>query len=149
MPIGEDIQQAKFRNAYQKAAINLIFTSNWLESRQKIFFKPYGITNQQFNILRILRGQFPNKISGADIKTRMLDQNSDVSRLLDRLIEKKLIEKSQCPNDKRAADVVIAEKGLDLLKKFDQEIKNLDNVLSRLTTEEATQLSTLLDKCRS
>ncbi len=149
MAIEDDIQQTKFRNAYQKAAINLIYTSSWLEGQQKDFFKQHGITNQQFNILRILRGQFPNKISGADIKTRMLDQNSDVSRLLDRLILKKLILKSQCPNDKRAADIAISESGLELLKNIDREIENLDGLLSNLTQEEATQLSILLDKSRS
>ncbi len=148
MAIEDDIQQTQFRNAYQKAAINLLYTSSWLEGQQKGFFKQYGITNQQFNILRILRGQFPNKISGADIKTRMLDQNSDVSRLLDRLIIKKMIIKSQCPNDKRAADIVISESGLELLKRIDQQIENLDGLLSNLTKEEASQLSLLLDKSR-
>jgi DNA-binding MarR family transcriptional regulator len=148
MEIEKAIKQTKFRNAYQKAAINLIYTSGWLEGMQKSFFKQYGITNQQFNILRILRGQFPNKISGADIKTRMLDQNSDVSRLLDRLIIKKLIIKGQCPNDKRAADVAISESGLELLKKIDRQIEDLDGLLSNLTKEEASQLSLLLDKSR-
>lgn len=148
MDIEKAIKQTHFRNAYQKAAINLLYTSSWLVGQQKDFFSKQGITNQQFNILRILRGQFPNKISGADIKTRMLDQNSDVSRLLDRLIIKKLIVKSQCPNDKRAADIIITESGLDLLKKIDAEVENLDRLLSNLTKEEATQLSMLLDKSR-
>lgn len=148
MAIEEDIQQTKFRNAFQKAAINLIYTSSWLQGQQHVFFKQHGITNQQFNILRILRGQFPIKISGADIKARMLDQNSDVSRLLARLILKKLIIKSQCPNDKRAADVAITESGLELLQKIDLEIENLDGLLSNLTQEEANQLSDLLDKSR-
>lgn len=148
MDIEKAIKQTNFRNAYQKAAINLLYTSSWLVGQQKDFFSKQGITNQQFNILRILRGQFPNKISGADIKTRMLDQNSDVSRLLDRLIIKKLIVKSQCPNDKRAADIIITESGLDLLKKIDAEVENLDRLLSNLTKEEATQLSMLLDKSR-
>ena len=148
MEIEKAIKQTQFRNAYQKAAINLLYTSSWLVGQQHVFFKQHGITNQQFNILRILRGQFPNKISGADIKARMLDQNSDVSRLLDRLIIKKLIIKSQCPNDKRAADIAITESGLELLKKIDREIENLDGLLSNLTKEEANQLSDLLDKSR-
>jgi DNA-binding MarR family transcriptional regulator len=148
MEIEKAIKQSQFRNAYQKAAINLIYTSSWLEGQQKSFFKQHGITNQQFNILRILRGQFPTKISGADIKARMLDQNSDVSRLFDRLIAKKLIEKSQCPNDKRAADVTISEKGLELLKNLDRQVNDLDGLLSKLSAEEANQLSDLLDKSR-
>jgi DNA-binding MarR family transcriptional regulator len=148
MAIGEDIQQRKFRNPHQKAAINLIYTSNWLEGRQKDFFKTYGITNQQFNILRILRGQHPSKISGAEIKSRMIDQNSDVSRLLDRLIAKKMIAKNQCPDDKRVANVMITDKGLQLLHKIDDKIDHLDGLLSKLTPDEANLLSNLLDKAR-
>lgn len=148
MPIEEDIQQTQFRNPHQKAAINLMYTSNWLEGRQKDLFKPYGITNQQFNILRILRGQYPAKISGVEIKSRMIDQNSDVSRLLDRLMIKELVIKSQCPKDKRADDVFITKKGLTLLKALDKHIPALDGLLSKLTAAEATQLSNLLDKSR-
>ena len=105
MKIEVEIKQTVFRNPHQKVGINLIFTYNWLINKHKDFFKPFGITNQQYNILRILKGQFPKSISGADIKERMLDKNSDVSRLIDRLLLKKLVIKSQCPSDKRAADV--------------------------------------------
>lgn len=148
MKIEEEIQQPKFRNVHHKVAVNLLYTAAWLDDRNKNFFKEYGITNQQFNILRILRGQLPNKISGAEIKNRMLDKNSDVSRLLDRLILKKLITKSQCPNDKRAADVLITEAGLDLLKIIDGKMDETDLAVFHLTKTEATQLSDLLDKCR-
>ena len=148
MKIEEEIQQPKFRNVHHKVAVNLLYTAAWLDDRNKNFFKEYGITNQQFNILRILRGQLPNKISGAEIKNRMLDKNSDVSRLLDRLILKKLVTKSQCPNDKRAADVLITEAGLDLLKKSDGKMDETDLAVFHLTKTEATQLSDLLDKCR-
>ncbi|NOS57441.1 MAG: MarR family transcriptional regulator [Cyclobacteriaceae bacterium] len=148
MKIEDEIQQPKFRNVHHKVAVNLLYTAAWLDDRNKNFFKEYGITNQQFNILRILRGQLPNKISGAEIKNRMLDKNSDVSRLLDRLILKKLVTKSQCPNDKRAADVLITEAGLDLLKKIDGKMDETDLAVFHLTKTEATQLSDLLDKCR-
>jgi DNA-binding MarR family transcriptional regulator len=148
MKIEEEIQQPKFRNVHHKVAVNLLYTAAWLDDRNKNFFKEYGITNQQFNILRILRGQLPNKISGAEIKNRMLDKNSDVSRLLDRLILKKLVIKSQCPIDKRAADVLITEAGLDLLKKIDGKMDETDLAVFHLTKTEATQLSDLLDKCR-
>jgi DNA-binding MarR family transcriptional regulator len=148
MKIEEEIQQPKFRNVHHKVAVNLLYTAAWLKDRNKNFFKEYEITNQQFNILRILRGQLPKKISGAEIKTRMLDKNSDVCRLLDRLIVKKLVAKSQCPNDKRAADVLITETGLDLLKKIDGKMDETDLAVFHLTKTEATQLSDLLDKCR-
>ena len=145
--IEEEIRQKKFASAHQKAIINLIYTSNWLQSRQQEFFKTFGITGQQFNILRILKGQFPKSISGTEIKARMLDRNSDVSRLLDRLAGKNLITKNACPNDKRASDVLITETGLALLKQISKTHKQ-DSVLS-LTEEEATALSDLLDKARS
>ena len=148
MKIEEEIKQNTFRNPHQKAGINLLFTYQWLINKQKDFFKPFGITTQQFNILRILKGQYPKNISGADIKARMLDRNSDVSRLLDRMVLKKLVVKSQCPSDKRAADVSISEKGLELLKEIDTKNDSLDNILNSLTTEEATYLSNLLDKSR-
>jgi DNA-binding MarR family transcriptional regulator len=148
MKIEEEIQQPKFRNVHHKVAVNLLYTAAWLDDRNKNFFKEYGITNQQFNILRILRGQLPNKISGAEIKNRMLDKNSDVSRLLDRLVLKKLVTKNQCPKDKRAVDVLITEPGLALLKKIDGKMDKTDLAVFHLTKTEATQLSDLLDKCR-
>jgi DNA-binding MarR family transcriptional regulator len=148
MTIEEEIKQSKFRNVQQKAILNILFTSNWIQNKQKEFFEPFGITGQQYNILRILRGQHPNLISGAEIKSRMLDKNSDVSRLLDRLIGKNLVSKSQCPNDKRASDILITDSGLSLLEKLDSSINNLNTKLNSLSEEEANQLSTLLDKSR-
>lgn len=147
MKIEEEIIQPKFRNFLHKAVINLIFTSNWLTDKQQKFLKPYGITGQQFNILRILKGQHPKSISATVIKSRMMDKNSDVSRLLDRLSAKELIEKRICPSDKRSADVSITEKGLALLAEVDKSQREFDGVLS-LTETEAAQLSELLDKCR-
>lgn len=146
MRIEDEIKQNKFKNANQKAIINLIYTVNWLQNIQQDLFKPFGITAQQFNILRILRGQHPKTISATEIKSRMLDKNSDVSRLLDRLIQKNMIIKRACPSDKRAADVVITDAGLDLLKSLDVQQKKLDTLA--LSEEEANLLSDLLDKAR-
>ena len=148
MKIEDEIQQPAFRNAYQKATINIIFTHHWLANKHKDFFKSFGITNQQFNILRILRGQFPNGISGAEIKSRMLDKDSDVSRLLDRLVAKKLIVKKPSAVDKRAATVLITNKGLELLKSIDQNNTAIDGIGTTLSEKEALQLSNLLDKIR-
>jgi DNA-binding MarR family transcriptional regulator len=146
--IEDEIQQKKFKTPYQKAVINLIYTANWLQAKQQDFFKPFGITGQQYNILRVLKGQHPNSISPTEIKSRMLDRNSDVSRLLDRLSAKNFITKKTCPNDKRASDVNITQVGLDLLSEIEAHQKTLDGVLT-LTPEEATQLSDLLDKSRA
>jgi len=148
MKIEEEIKQSKFKSPFQKVAINLQFTANWLAANNNNFFKDFGITMQQFNILRILRGQNPNSISAAEIKQRMLDRNSDVSRLLDRLIDKKMVVKTQCESDKRATDVKITENGLKLLSKIDLRLEEIDSKVLNLSAKEANQLSDLLDKCR-
>lgn len=145
--IEDAIQQSKFRNSHQKAVINLIYTANWLQNRHQNFFKPFGITGHQYNILRVLKGQYPKSISATEIKSRLLDQNSDVSRLLERLLQKQLITKSASENDKRASDVFISAQGLELLEQLEKHQKELDFAIN-LTPEEASQLSDLLDKCR-
>jgi DNA-binding MarR family transcriptional regulator len=147
MKIEDEIKQQKFKTPLQKAVINLLYTTSWMQGRQKDIFKPFGITLQQFNILRILRGQYPNSTSATEIKSRMLDKNSDVSRLLDRLLAKKVISKRVSPNDKRAADVNLTEEGLELLKAIDRKQTQIDSVLL-LNDEEALLLSDLLDKSR-
>jgi DNA-binding MarR family transcriptional regulator len=145
--IEDEIQQKKFKSSHQKAVINLIYTANWVQNKHHHFFKSFGITGQQFNILRVLKGQHPKSISATEIKTRLLDRNSDVSRLLDRLGAKNLLTKNTCPQDKRASDIFITEQGLELLKEIDKTQKDIDHVIA-LSTEEASQLSELLDKCR-
>jgi DNA-binding MarR family transcriptional regulator len=146
MSLEKDINQSKFRNNYQKATINIIFTSNWLQQQFKNLLEPADITPQQFNILRILRGESP--LSTLQIRERMLDKMSDTSRLVERLIKKELLEKKSCKLDKRLVDVTITEKGLVLLATLDDNTSELDNLIANLTEEEALQLSFLLDKAR-
>jgi DNA-binding MarR family transcriptional regulator len=148
MKIEDEIKQSKFKDPFQKAVINLLFTASWLQTKHQEFFKSAGITNQQFNILRILKGQHPKSTSATEIKSRMLDKNSDVSRLLDRLVLKKFITKQVCPNDKRAADITITKEGLAILVELDKRQTEIDRVLN-LSEAEAKQLSDLLDKGRS
>jgi DNA-binding MarR family transcriptional regulator len=148
MTIEEEIKQSKFKSPHQKAVLNLLFTANWIQNKQRELFEPFGITGQQYNMLRILRGQHTKPIPAVEIKSRMLDKNSDVSRLLDRLIGKKLVQKNQCPNDKRASDISITEAGLDLLNHLDSSINSMDSHFLTLSKEEAKQLSELLDKAR-
>lgn len=148
MKLEQEIKQEKFKNEQHKAVLNILFTANWIQTLQKEFFEPFGITGQQYNILRILRGQHPNRICAYELKSRMLDKNSDVSRLLDRLIGKKLIEKSTSKQDKRASEIRITTQGLNLLEKLDSVINSLDIEVMRLTTADAKKLNTLLDSCR-
>ncbi|HEX6192387.1 MAG TPA: MarR family transcriptional regulator [Chitinophagaceae bacterium] len=149
MGIDKDIQQAKFRNVYQKAGINLIYTLGWMKDRTKPIFDAEGITSQQFNILRILRGSFPKPLSTLQIRERMLEKMSDTSRIVDRLITKGLVKKVICKSDRRLVDVIITDKGKKLLERLDVREAEMDGVLSNLTEKEASALSDLLDKLRN
>ncbi len=146
MSLEKDINQPTFRNNYQKATINIVYTSNWLQQQVKTILQPQGITPQQFNILRILRGQSP--LSTLQIRERMLDKMSDTSRLVERLIKKELLLKKSCKMDKRLVDVTITESGLALLASLDAATNNLDNLIASLTPTEALELNRLLDKAR-
>ena len=148
MKIEDEIHQKQFRNEHQKATVNLIYTYGWLTTRLKNFLSNYDITLQQFNVLRILRGQHPGSISTSVIRDRMLDRNSDASRIVDRLHRQELVDKQPCPSDRRLVDVRISEKGLKVLENIDKNHVELDNVIGNLTDEEARELNRLLDKAR-
>ncbi len=148
MGIEQDIQQAKFRNPQQKAAINLIYTLSWMKDKTKCIFESEDITPQQFNILRILRGSFPDPLSTLQIRERMLEKMSDTSRIVDRLIAKGLVKKLTCKNDRRLVDVVISDKGKKLLERLDARQDEIDGVLGKLSEKDANILSDLLDKIR-
>jgi MarR family transcriptional regulator, 2-MHQ and catechol-resistance regulon repressor len=137
-----------FRNEYQKAIVNLIFTNNWLTEKIKLFLEKEDITPQQFNILRILRGSSPEPLSTLQIRERMLDKMSDTSRIVDRLVAKELVKKSSCKADKRLVDVVITDKGKKLLEKLDAKNDEMDGMVATLTEAEAKTLNKLLDKVR-
>ena len=148
MGIDKDIQQAKFRNVHQKAAINLIYTVGWMREKTRQFFEAEDITPQQFNILRILRGSFPQPLSTLQIRERMLEKMSDTSRIVDRLIAKGLVKKIVCKKDRRLVDVIISDKGKKLLEKLDLHQDEIDGVLGNLSEEDANILSDLLDRIR-
>jgi len=128
-----------------KALLNIIYTGHWVSSKQNEFFTPFGISPQQYNILRILRGAGePLKVQ--TIKDRMLERSPNATRLMDKLCSKKLISRVHCPDDRRVVRSLITDEGLLLLKKIDDSF-TID-LLKNLTNEEALQLSNLLDKIR-
>jgi len=147
MGLEKDINQTNFRNEYQKVAINLIYTYNWMHERMKGIFEKHDITSQQFNILRILRGA-GKPISTLQIRQRMLDKMSDTSRIVDRLVVKELVQKNTCINDKRLVDVSITEAGKKILEKMDAYNAKMDAILNNLSAEEAKKLNVLFDKIR-
>lgn len=150
MSIETDIKQTTpFRTPYQRVMVNIIFTSNWIADSQTKILKPFGLTIQQYNVLRILRGQYPNPVKVSDITERMLDKMSNASRLVDKLVAKKLVLRTECPSDRRAVDVVITDQGMALLKRLDTHQMDFDELnRNKLTEEEAVQLSQLLDRLR-
>jgi len=148
MSIETDIRQTKFRNPYHRVAINLLYTTNWLASSQACLLKPYDLTSQQYNVLRILRGQYPKPVRVNDIIERMLDKMSNASRLVDKLLAKGYVRRTECPSDRRAVDVVITEEGLSILSELDKMQEMWENQLKGLTESEADTLSELLDRLR-
>ena len=149
MKLEEAIKQnTPFKNPWHRAVVNLIYTNNWLTNRQRQLFSDVDITLQQYNVLRILRGQHPNPISTSDIRERMLDHRSDVSRIVDRLVKKDFVVRRTCQEDKRLVDVSINDQGLQLLASLDPRDQELRKMLNTLSEEEAEQLNELLDKVR-
>ena len=148
MSIEKDINQSKFRNEFQKSSVNIIYTCNWMNEKIKSYLDEFELTSQQFNILRILRGQYPKPATVNLLKERMIDKMSDASRIVDRLVQKELVSRCTNTKDRRAVDVRISDKGLDILSKMDGEFKVKDILQKNLTAEEAATLSDLLDKLR-
>jgi DNA-binding MarR family transcriptional regulator len=141
------ISQKSWSSEYNKGLIGLIFVGNWLVSRHQQFFKKFDITMQQYNILRILRGQHPKAANINTLKERMLDKMSDVSRLVERLRKAGLVERKSSEIDRRAVDVMITPKGLSLLDEIDLDLPALEDSLNlSLSEDEAKQLNGLLDK---
>ena len=147
MSIDKDISQTVFKSEYQRAIINLIFTYNWTTERLRVIFDKEDLTMQQFNILRMLRGN-DKPLSTLQIRERMLDKMSDTSRIVDRLIRKGLVKKVICKTDKRLVDVSITERGKKVLRKIDQQEDEISKIVQALSETEAKKLNKLLDKVR-
>lgn len=148
MPLEQDIHQEKFQSEFQKAAVNILFTGSWLYNTNAAFLKEFDITPEQFNVLRILRGSHPNPMMLADITCRMIDKNSNATRLVEKLRVKGLVKREICKNNRRQVDISITEKGMSLLTKIDKSSDAWQSALKNLTKAEAHELNRLLDKLR-
>ena len=140
------IQQKKFNDDYHRAFVGLAYLYNVIDYIQQKVFKEYDITPQQYNALRILRGQHPKPATIGLIKERMIDRNSDASRIVERLRKAGHVERVTCENDRRAVDVIITEKGLTLLKTLDPIVHNINDPLKTLEKDEIADLNVMLDK---
>ena len=149
MSLEEELRVSKFQSSRHKLTVNILYTNNWLEGHMQVVFRAHGVTNQQYNILRILRGVHPEPCTVQELKKRMLDKQPDASRLVDRLQAKKLVLRKSNAEDRRKMDVLITEEGLGLLERMDPEVAAFDDLFAGLSDKEVDQLNKLLDKARS
>ncbi|MFD2202224.1 MarR family winged helix-turn-helix transcriptional regulator [Shivajiella indica] len=148
MRIEEAIKQKEFKDPYNKAIVNLLYTQSFIVSKQSSLFKPFGLSPEQYNVLRILRGQNGNPITVSSIQERMLNKMSNASRLVEKLKQKGMVVREECPTDRRQVDIVITDKGMKVLSQLEEEIYNLNRQLVQLSENEVDHFNMLLDKLR-
>jgi DNA-binding MarR family transcriptional regulator len=148
MRLEDEIKQPKFKSEQQKATINLLYSSGYLVNLINEQTKAFGITRQQYNVLRILKGQLPKSASINLIKERMLDKMSDASRIVERLRVKGLIGREISKHDKRAVDITITDKGIKLLQEMEPTIDAVDDLFQSFSEKELELFNFLLDKMR-
>ena len=149
MELEEEIKQQNFKSVYQKVGINLVYTVSMMQNKHMKLLKKFGLTTSQFNILRILRGQYPGTASVNDLVDRMLDKSSNASRIVEKLKFKKLVERKVDKNDRRSVRVRVTESGLALLSKIDLLDEEFLFGQDCLTEAEASVLNDMLDRGRS
>ena len=148
MKIEEAIKIKRFINEFEKLVINITYTASWIRSKQIQFFKTYKLSPEQYNVLRILRGQYPEQSNIILIQERMIERMSNASRLVDKLVKKDLVLRKECPEDRRQVDVIISQNGLTLLEKIDQEIKKVNENMFKCDEKEAKMINNRLDRIR-
>lgn len=148
MKIDEELK-SRFANSLVKAHVNILFTANKLNYEDYKALKPFGISIQQFNILRILRGQGDKPVNLKLLTSRMIDRVSNTSRLVDKLVDKGLVERSICETHRRKVDICITKKGLNLVEEASVVMENLHKKNNSLSDKELETLSELLDRFRA
>lgn len=149
MKIEEAIKQKKFESEFQKAHINILYTANWLSQSLGSALDPLNLTWQQFNILRILRGMSPEPATVKLLTERMIDKMSNASRLVEKLKQKGMVERQACEFDRRQVDIVLTEKGKEVLEEASQALRiSTEQRFSSISVEEAKGLNSLLDQLR-
>ncbi|MEQ9415022.1 MAG: MarR family transcriptional regulator [Cyclobacteriaceae bacterium] len=149
MGLEEDVKQAKFTNEHQKAMVNILYTSSWLNNRNAAYFKKFNISPEQFNVLRILRGSHPAPMRLADVAERMIEKNSNCTRLVEKLRQKELVDRQLCESNRRQVDISITARGLKILSEIDKDYDQWLSIQKSITKAEAIELNRILDKLRS
>ena len=149
MKLEDAIQTNKFKNEVHKASINLMYSAWWIKTILTRELKEYGLTHEQYNVLRILKGKHPESLCVKDIAGRMIEKNSNVPRIIDRLVIKKLVKRGTSSQDRRETNITLTGAGISILESSTQEInKTIDSQLN-LNEEEAEQLNRLVEKMRT
>lgn len=148
MKLEDELKQRKFGNEYEKLFVNVLYTSGYFETLAIQRFKPFGISIQQYNVLRILRGSNPKPLMLADIASRMIDKNSNATRLVEKLRIKGYVKREICNNNRRQVDISITQKGLDLLTDIEKDAEQFHSPLKVLSLSEAELLNQFLDTLR-
>lgn len=147
--IEQAINQSRFESDYHKMIVNLVYTSNWLRDQQMAIFRPHGLLPQHFNVLRILKGRDPEPCSAGEIKEVMLDKAPDLTRLVDKLVKKGLVNRRLCEENRRRMEIFISEAGKQLLRQLNKEMEAFNQQYrNRMSEPEAAELSRLLDRMR-
>jgi DNA-binding MarR family transcriptional regulator len=148
MPLEDAIKQKNFESEFQKAYLNILVTASWLSANFTTLLKPYKISLEQYNVLRILRGQYPNPCTLHTIQERMMDRSSNAGRLVDKLLAAELLSRNECPSNRRKVDILITQKGLDLLETVDPLARENADRLNVLSLKECEELNKMLDSLR-
>ncbi len=148
MGLEQDLKQERFDNIYEKMVVNILFTGSWLSNLNASRLKPFGLTPEQYNVLRILRGSHPKPMMLADITSRMIDRNSNATRLVEKLKSKAFVNREICETNRRQVDISITEAGLEVLIKIDEGLDDWLQNLKTVPQSEVEALNTTLDKLR-
>ena len=149
MSLEQDLKQERFTNDYEKVVVNILFTASWLANLNAARLKPFGVTPEQYNVLRILRGSHPKPLMLADITCRMIDRSSNATRLVEKLRQKGLVKREICENNRRQVDISITDPGLEILTKIDEGRDQWLERLKGVGKEEVEELNNMLDRLRS
>ena len=148
MSLEQDIKQEKFNNEFEKMAVNILFTGSWIYNLNAARLKHYGLTPEQYNVLRILRGSHPKSLRLTDVACRMIDKSSNATRLVEKLRQKDFVNRDICPHNRRQVDISITEKGMEALRQIDAEAVAWLETLRAVSKTEAQELNRILDKLR-
>jgi len=150
MKIEDEIKSGVPLLVSKKIVLNVLYTQNVINEKFNVVLKPYDLSGEQYNVLRILRGQKSNPANMFLIQERMVAKTSNTTRLVDKLLLKDLVTRNVCPENRRKIEVAITKKGLDILTELDPKIIDHENHFAKnLNSDELEQLNALLEKYRN